>query len=261
MPQALKLVQQALQIYPGVPHFACFDTAFHQTMPEVARQFPLPRRYMEEGVIRYGFHGLSYESIAHQLGKSLPQRAVFAHLGNGCSLCAVRDGKSIDTSMGLTPTGGVPMSTRTGDLDPGVLLYILRNEHLDAGALEELLNRQSGLAAFSAGESDMHALLGRAASGDHAAEFAISAFCIAVRKCIGAYAALMGGIDLLVFTGGIGQHSEEVRDRICERISVPRNRPKRSFKGSREGDAVRGRSTDRTALSCTATLAGHGLDL
>lgn len=216
IPQALKLVRQAQQIFPGIPHFACFDSAFHQTMPEVAWHFPLPRRYVEEGVIRYGFHGLSYESIVHRLGKSLPRRAVFAHLGNGCSIVAVQDGKSIDTSMGLTPTGGVPMSTRSGDLDPGVLLYILRKEQLDVAALEELLNRQSGLAAFSGGESDMQALLGRAASGNHAAELAISVFCIAVRKYIGAYAALMGGIDLLVFTGGIGQHSVEIRARICE---------------------------------------------
>lgn len=231
IPQALKLVRQAQQIFPGIPHFACFDTAFHQTMPEVAWHFPLSIRYMEEGVIRYGFHGLSYESVVHRLGKGLPRRAVFAHLGNGCSLVAVQDGKSIDTSMGLTPTGGVPMSTRSGDLDPGVLLYIQRNEHLDAGALEKLLNRQSGLAALSGGESDMQALLARAASGDHTAELAINAFCIAVRKYVGAYAALMGGIDLLVFTGGIGQHSEEIRARICEGLLFLGVDPRDASKG------------------------------
>ncbi len=219
IPQALKLVRQAQEIFPDIPHFACFDTAFHRTIPPVASHFPLPTRYFEEGVMRYGFHGLSYESVVHRLGKSLPRRAVFAHLGNGCSVTAVQDGKSIDTSMGLTPTGGVPMSTRSGDLDPGVLLYILRTEHLDPGALEALLNRQSGLAAFSGGESDMQALLTRAASGDRAAELAIAAFCTAVRKYIGAYSALMGGIDLLVFTGGIGQHSHEIRGRICEGLN------------------------------------------
>lgn len=216
IPQALTLIRQAQEIFPGIPQFACFDTAFHRTMPEVAAHLPLPRRYFEAGVIRYGFHGLSYESLVYRLGNSLPRRAVFAHLGNGCSVAAVQDGKSIDTSMGLTPTGGVPMSTRSGDLDPGVLLYLMRTERLDAGALEELLNRQCGLAAFSGGESDMQALLTRAASKDSEAELAIAAFCTAIRKYIGAYATLMGGIDLLVFTGGIGQHSHEIRSRICE---------------------------------------------
>jgi acetate kinase len=165
--------------------------------------------------MRYGFHGLSYESLVHRLGPDLPPRAVFAHLGNGCSLAAVHHGKSIDTSMGLTPTGGVPMSTRSGDLDPGVLLYLLRREQLGVDVLEDLLNRHSGLAGFSSGESDMQALLARAADNDHQAELAVSSFCSAVRKCIGAYAALMGGIDILVFTGGIGEHSQEIRHQVC----------------------------------------------
>lgn len=216
IPPALKLIRQAQQTFPNALHIACFDTAFHRTLPTVAARFPLPTRYSEEGVIRYGFHGLSYESLVHRLGRDLPPRTVFAHLGNGCSLAAVLDGKSIDTSMGFTPTGGVPMSTRTGDLDPGVLLYLLRTEHFRVDDLEELLNRHSGLAGFSGGESDMQALLARAAANDSEAELAITAFCQAIRKCIGAYAALMGGIDLLVFTGGIGEHSEEIRRRICQ---------------------------------------------
>jgi acetate kinase len=233
IPQALKLVRQAKRIFPDIPHFACFDTAFHRTMPEVASHLPLPRHYFESGVMRYGFHGLSYESVVHRLGNSLPRRAVFAHLGNGCSLAAVHDGKSIDTSMGLTPTGGVPMSTRSGDLDPGVILYMLRTERLDADKLEELVNHHCGLAAFSGGESDMQALLARAASGDKEAELAVDAFCTSVRKYIGAYAALMGGIDLVVFTGGIGQHSQEIRTRICEGLQ---------FFGIDPTDPARGRT-------------------
>jgi acetate kinase len=216
IPQALKLVRMAEQVFPDALQIACFDTAFHCTMPDVARRLPLPKLYFDQGVMRYGFHGLSYESLVHRLGIQLPRRAVFAHLGNGCSVAAVLDGKSIDTSMGLTPTGGVPMSTRAGDLDPGVLLYLMRTDHMDSNALEELLNRHSGLAGLSDGESDMQALLERANKNDPAAELAIAAFCTAVRKFIGAYAALMGGIDLLVFTGGIGEHSAEIRHRICE---------------------------------------------
>ncbi|MGI4902487.1 MAG: acetate kinase, partial [Janthinobacterium lividum] len=174
-----------------------------------------PRRYADAGVVRYGFHGLSYESLVQRMGADLPSRAVFAHLGNGSSVCALHEGKSIDTSMGLTPTGGLPMSSRSGDLDPGVLLYLMRTEGLDADALEVLLNHDSGLAGLSDGESDMQALLVRSAAGDRVATLAIDIFTTAVRKYIGAYAALMGGLDMLVFTGGIGEHSEEVRRQIC----------------------------------------------
>ncbi len=216
IPQELALVKQAQASFPGALHVACFDTAFHRTLPDVAAHLPLPRRYFEQGVIRYGFHGLSYESLVHRLGNELPRRAVFAHLGNGCSLAAVMDGKSIDTSMGLTPTGGVPMSTRTGDIDPGVLLWVMRAEKLGIEGLDDLVNRQSGLAGLSGGETDMRALLARAANKDNVAELAVAALCTAVRKYIGAYTALLGGIDLLVFTGGIGEHSKEVRERICQ---------------------------------------------
>lgn len=215
VPQSIALVEQAQKIWSDCPHFACFDNAFHRTMPEVATHLPLPTKYFEQGVIRYGFHGLSCESIVYRLGDSLPPRAIFAHLGNGSSVTAVRDRKSIDTSMGLTPTGGVPMGTRSGDLDPGVLLFLLRSESLDPDALEHLLNHDCGLTAFSNGESDMQALLKRADAGDASANLAIDAFSTAVRKFIGAYAGLMGGVDLLVFTGGIGQHSQPIRQRIC----------------------------------------------
>ncbi|SDF17780.1 acetate/propionate family kinase [Terriglobus roseus] len=219
IPSALQLVRQAQEIFADATHIACFDTAFHRTMPPVAAQLPLPSHYFEEGVMRYGFHGLSYESIVHRLGSSLPERVVMAHLGNGSSVTAVFRGKSIDTSMGLTPTGGVVMGTRTGDLDPGVLLYLMRKEALNADALEALLNHRCGLAGYSDGESDMRALLQRRATGDASASLAIDAFCLSVRKTIGAYAALMGGVDLLVFTGGIGEHSDEVRAKICDGLA------------------------------------------
>jgi acetate kinase len=214
IPQSLELIRQTQQALPGTPNFACFDTAFHRTLPEVAAHLPIATRFRDAGVIRYGFHGLSCESVVARLNP-IPPRVVIAHLGNGSSITAVLNGKSIDTSMGLTPTGGIPMSTRTGDLDPGVIVYLLRNEHLSADALERLLNRQSGLFAFSNGESDMQALLAREAAKDPTAALAIDAFCTAIRKFIGAYAALMGGLDLLVFTGGIGEHSDPIRSRIC----------------------------------------------
>ncbi|MEZ2346157.1 acetate/propionate family kinase [Terriglobus sp. RCC_193] len=219
IPSALQLVRQSQEIFSSAIHIACFDTAFHRTMPPVAAHLPLPSHYFEEGVMRYGFHGLSYESIVHHLGSGLPERTVMAHLGNGSSVTAVFRGQSIDTSMGLTPTGGVVMGTRTGDLDPGVLLYLMRKEALDADALESLVNRRSGLAGYSNGESDMRALLQRRAAGDTGAALAIDAFCTSVRKTIGAYAALMRGIDLLIFTGGIGEHSDDVRNTICDGLS------------------------------------------
>lgn len=215
IPPALALIDQATRIFHDAQHFACFDTAFHRTMPPRAAQLALPRRYAEAGVIRYGFHGLSYESLVQQMGMDMPARAVFAHLGNGSSVCALRDGRSVDTSMGLTPTGGLPMGTRSGDLDPGVLLYLMRAEQLGADALETLLNRESGVAGFTQGESDMQVLLRRSADGDQDAALAVDVFATAVRKYVGAYAALLGGIDLLVFAGGIGEHSAEVRRRVC----------------------------------------------
>ena len=215
IPPALALIDQAQKIFGDAAHYACFDTAFHRTMPRVATQLALPRRYAQAGAIHYGFHGLSYESLVRRLGADLPSRAVFAHLGNGSSVCALRDGRSVDTSMGMTPTGGMPMGTRSGDLDPGVLLYLMRTEHLDADKLETLLTRESGLAGFSGGEGDMQALEKRSAAGDEEAELAVDVFATAVRKYVGAYAALLGGIDLLVFAGGIGEHSAEVRRRVC----------------------------------------------
>jgi acetate kinase len=210
IPQALTLIASAQSIFPSAAQFACFDDAFHRTMPEVASHLPLPQRYFDAGIRRYGFHGLSYESLVHHFGAQLPGRAVFAHLGNGASLCALRNGVSVDTTMGLTPTGGIPMGTRSGDLDPGVFLYLLRNEKLGADELEDLLNHQSGLFALSSGESDVKALETSSRSNPHAA-LALNVFALSVRQVIGAYAALLGGVELLVFTGGIGENSGHIR--------------------------------------------------
>lgn len=211
IPQALKLIAAAQSIFPSAAHYACFDNAFHRTLPEVASHLPIPQRYFDAGVQRYGFHGLSYESLVHHFGARLPSRAIFAHLGNGASLCAVRDGVSIDTTMSFTPTGGIPMGTRSGDLDPGVLIYMMRNEGSDADTLEDVINHRGGLFALSSGESDVKALEERACANDAHAILALDAFAVAVRKVIGGYIALLGGVDLLVFTGGIGEHSERIR--------------------------------------------------
>jgi acetate kinase len=214
IPQALSLIASAQSLFSSAEQFACFDDVFHQTMPEVATHLPIPQRYFDAGVRRYGFHGLSYESLVHRFGAQLPERAIFAHLGNGASLCALRHRKSIDTTMGLTPTGGIPMGTRSGDLDPGVFVYLLRTEQLGADEVEDLINHQSGLFALSCGESDVKSLEDRARAKDPQAMLALNVFVISVRKAIGAYVALLGGVDLLVFTGGIGEHSDYVRSAV-----------------------------------------------
>lgn len=231
IPPAVKLIEETARLLPGIPQYACFDTAFHRTMPETSRRFALPESLYDKGVERFGFHGLSCESIVVRLGDSLPDRVVCAHLGSGASLTAIHRGRSIDTSMGMTPTGGIPMATRSGDLDPGILLFLLRTEHLSADQIESLLNRESGLAALSGGESDMRLLEQAAAHrGDVRAKLAIETFAFAARKFIGAYAAELGGLDLLVFTGGIGEHSAPMRDRICRGLD---------FLGLTAGDPAR----------------------
>ena len=216
IPMALQLINEAQRAYPDVRQFACFDTAFHCTMPETASRFPIPRELFEEGIRRYGFHGLSYESIVHRLGDKLPGRVVIAHLGSGASLVAVKDGKSVDTSMGLTPTGGIPMATRTGDLDPGVVIYLQRAKKMDADSVEKLLNHNAGLIALSGGTSDMRKLQLDADRHDQQAALAIEVFCLSIRKVVAAYAAVLGGLDLLVFAGGIGEHSQRVRKTVCD---------------------------------------------
>lgn len=215
IPAAVALIRETEKLLPDARQYACFDTVFHRTMPEVSRRYALPERLYELGVERYGFHGLSYESVVKRLEPSVPARVVCAHLGSGASVVALRDGLSVDTSMGMTPTGGVPMATRTGDLDPGIVVFLLRTQLKTANELEVLVNHDAGLAALSGGESDMRLLQQAAAKGDARAQLAIDVFAHGVRKQIGAYAAELGGLDLLVFTGGIGEHSALMRGRIC----------------------------------------------
>lgn len=212
-PASLALIHLAETHYPMLPQVACFDTVFHATLPEIAYVLPIPRSLSCEGVRRYGFHGLSCASIVRQLGSDLPERLIIAHLGNGASVTAVKAGLSVETSMGLTPTGGVVMGSRTGDLDPGVLLYLLREKGLDGAALEALVDQQSGLLGISGISSDMRALH-LAATENADARLAIDLFCYSVRKQIGAMAAALGGIDMLVFTGGIGENDEMIRSSI-----------------------------------------------
>jgi acetate kinase len=204
IPSALSVIRFAQEHFPGLPQAACFDTTFHAELPEVARVLPIARELEFEGIQRYGFHGLSCESIVQQLANDLPNRLVIAHLGNGASVTAVKGGKSIDTSMGLTPTGGVIMGTRSGDLDPGVLVYLLREKKFDAAMLEELVDRRSGLLGISGVGSDMRQLH-EAASSNADARLAIAMFCYSVRKQVAAMIAALGGVELLVFTGGIGE--------------------------------------------------------
>jgi acetate kinase len=215
IPQALTMMEYMRTVLPYAIHCACFDTTFHRTMQEVATRLPLPQRYHDAGVRRYGSHGLSYASIVDRLGEDVPERMIVAHLGSGSSLCAVRHGNSIDTTMCFTPTGGIPMATRSGDLDPGVLLFLMRTYGLGADELEAIVNGQSGLAALAGGGGDMRVILKARSDGNACAELAIQTYTLAVRKAVGAYAALMGGVDRLIFTGGIGEQSKEIRDMIC----------------------------------------------
>ncbi len=215
LPGEVALIEAVSAHLPGVPQVACFDTAFHRAMPELAKRLPLPRDLYDKGVRRYGFHGLSYEYIVSTLGPGIPRRVVIAHLGNGSSLAAVLDGRALDTTMGLTPCGGVPSGTRTGDLDPGVLFHLMGPLGLSAAEAERLVNFESGLLGVSGSSSDMKTLGDRAPT-DLAAAQAIAIFAYSVRKTIGAFAAALGGIDLLVFTGGIGERGLGARAAICE---------------------------------------------
>ena len=229
-PAALAVIRAAQEQFQDIPHIACFDTAFHADLPDVARVLPLPRDLRSAGIQRYGFHGLSCESILHQLTDDLPERLIVAHLGNGASITAIRNGKSIDTSMGLTPTGGVIMGTRPGDLDPGILIYLMREKKFDAAQLEELVDRHSGLLGISNISSDMRSLHERAPVNADA-RLAIDMFCYSVRKQIAAMIAALNGADMIVFTGGIGENDAAVRAEICDGLSwlgvaldAPRNR-------------------------------------
>lgn len=217
-PLALSVVRFAQEHFPQLPQVACFDTAFHAGMPAVARTLPIPLELRSDGIRRYGFHGLSCESILRQLGTHRPDRLIIAHLGNGVSITAVKDGQSIDTSMGLTPTGGVIMGTRCGDLDPGVLVYLVREKNYDAARLEALVDHHSGLVGISGIDSDM-LRLHEASSSSADARLAIQMFCYSIRKQVAAMIAALEGLDMLVFTGGIGEHDAMVRAEICRGLS------------------------------------------
>lgn len=220
LPAEIQLIEIFAEKFPGVPQVACFDTAFHHRMPTVAKMLPIPRRYWEKGIRRYGFHGISYAFLIEELGRRAGAnvaggRVILAHLGNGASITALHAGKPVDTSMGFTPTGGFPMGTRSGDLDPGVLTYLSRSEELSGNDLGRMLNFQSGLLGISETSGDMGDLLDNETSDSRSAE-AIEMFCYRVRQWIGAFTAALGGLDVLVFSGGIGENSGVVRARICE---------------------------------------------
>jgi acetate kinase len=216
LPACLAGVDASAARFPDAVQIACFDTAFHASLPELAARLPLPARFAE--VRRYGFHGLSYEHVLATLGPAAPRRIVIAHLGGGSSLVAVKDGRSIDTTMSFTPAGGVLMGTRAGDLDPGALIYLARERGQDVAALERIVNQESGLLALG-GHSDLKTLVELSPS-DPQARLAVEMFGYAVRKQIGAYTAALGGLDLLVFTGGIGEHSARVRALACRELEV-----------------------------------------
>jgi len=220
LPTEIKLIEAFRERHPEIKQFACFDTAFHQTMPRVAKLLPIPRRFEKVGIHRYGFHGLSYQYLIKELKKIAGKKAasgrvIMAHLGNGASLAATYKGKSIDTSMGFTPAGGIPMSSRSGDLDPGVAWIMMKTENLSPKQFNNLVNHESGLIGISETSGDMSDLLKQEATDERSAE-AVNLFCYQVKKWIGSFAAALGGVDTLIFSGGIGENSPEIRARICK---------------------------------------------
>jgi acetate kinase len=241
-PAVIEVIKEMMAKFPDIPHYACFDTVFHETMPEAATTFPIPAEYRAQGVRRYGFHGLSCESIVRQLHASkevkFPGRMVIAHLGSGCSVTAVVDGCSVDTTMGLTPTGGVVMGTRPGDLDPGLMVYLMRQMERKVTALEKMLNHDAGMVALSEMPNDMKAIREAAARGDAKARLAVQIFTRSVKKAVGGFMALMGGVDAVVFAGGIGEHDARSRAEILsglEGFGISMN----SERNDAGGDAVR----------------------
>jgi acetate kinase len=220
LPDEILLTEAFHRRFPDLPQVACFDTAFHHDLPRTARLLPIPRRYEAQGVQRYGFHGLSYAYLMQELGrlagaKAANGRVILAHLGNGASMAAVLDGRSIDTTMAFTPAAGLVMSTRSGDVDPGLVSFLARSEQMTASQFDQMMNHESGLLGVSETSSDMRDLLARETEDVRAAE-AVALFCYQAKKWIGAYAAALGGLDTLVFAGGIGENAPPVRARICE---------------------------------------------
>ncbi len=252
LPSQVAMIEAVAARFPDLPQVACFDTAFHSGMPEVAQRFALPQKLWEQGIRRYGFHGLSYEYVVGKLGQELGQRAIIAHLGNGASMVALKDGLPMDTSMGLTPTGGFMMGTRSGDLDPGVLIHLLKAGY-SADQLESLVDHQAGLVGVSGQTSDMKTLL--QSQTDNAAGMAVKMFAYQARKFIGAYAAVLNGLDTLVFTGGIGERAPEVRADICSGLE---------YLGVALDRAANGRNADVISLpgtKCTVRVVQTDEDL
>src|SRR5450631_2108960 len=272
LPRELELIETIGRTHPGLPQVACFDTAFHRTMPRVATVLPIPRRYESKGVQRYGFHGLSYTYLMAEIGRlgdpaAARGRVILAHLGNGASLAAVRDGRCIDTSMGFTPTAGLVMSTRSGDLDPGVISFLAATESMDVAAYQKMVAEESGLLGVSETSSDIRDLLAREADDVRAAE-AVALFCYQVKKWIGAFAAALGGVDTLVFAGGIGENAATIRARICEsmgflgiELSESRNARSAPLVSADSGSvAVRVIRTDEESVIASSTIRVLGWD-
>lgn len=219
LPEAIKLIEVFTKLYPALLHVACFDTSFHSSMPIVAKMLPIPRKFYAKGIKRYGFHGISYSYLLEELNRIAGRKAaqgkiILAHLGNGASLAAVKEGKSVDTSMGFSPSSGILMGTRCGDLDPGAAYYLMEREQLSPKQFNRLINQESGLLGLSETSSDMRELITIQHEDSRATE-AVDLFCYQVKKWIGSFAAVLGGLDTLIFSGGIGEHATEIRERIC----------------------------------------------
>jgi acetate kinase len=272
LPREIEFIEILRRRYPKLPQVACFDTAFHRGMPRVATQLPIPRRYAEEGVQRYGFHGLSYTYLMQELARlgdpaAVRGRVILAHLGSGASMAAVRDGKSIDTSMGFTPTAGLVMGTRSGDLDPGLMAYLALKDAMTPDQFQTLVNHESGMLGVSQSSADVRDLLDREAGDPRAAE-ALALFCYQAKKWIGSFAATLGGLDTLVFAGGIGENAAVVRKRICEGLGflgieideAANNRHAPSISRGAGTVAVRVIRTDEESVIAASSLRVLGLE-
>jgi acetate kinase len=270
LPSEIRLIEAIRRRHPQLPQVACFDTAFHRSMPRIAKLLPIPRRYATMGVQRYGFHGLSYAYLMEELSRLDPParkgRVILAHLGNGASIAAVRHGKSIDTSMGFTPTAGLVMSTRTGDLDPGLVYYLAHTQHMTAAQFQQMANHKSGLLGVSGTSSDLRDLLAQEAGDGRAAE-AVALFCYQAKKWIGSFAAALGGLDTLVFAGGIGENAPLIRKRICDGLGFlgielnPRRNAKNASLISPDASRVRVRviHTDEEVMIARSVIRVLGL--
>jgi acetate kinase len=249
MPREIELIEALRRRYGQLPQVVCFDTAFHRSMPRVATQLPIPRRYAAKGVQRYGFHGLSYTFLMRELARlgdpaAAQGRVILAHLGSGASLAAVRDGRCIDTSMGFTPTAGLVMGTRSGDLDPGLVSYLALTDAMNATQFQTMVNHESGLLGISETSADIRDLLARESSDPRAAE-ALALFCYQAKKWIGSFAAALGGLDTLVFAGGIGENAAPVRKRICDGLE---------FLGMEIDDDANGRHAQRISADTGSSV-------